>query len=148
MSELKTKSDKHKATLEAMAKADLMGREVELGEKRIVAEGTPLLRIEDLKLHFVTTRGSVQAVDGVNFNLNTNKAVVVVGESGCGKSSLAKAYCACFQETWANIPARYGSKMSKRCLSAMKNIETYPLDQDVHGASGGDELAQSCFARG
>ncbi len=39
MSELKTKSDKHKATLEAMAKADLMGREVELGEKRIVAEG-------------------------------------------------------------------------------------------------------------
>ncbi len=50
-----------------------------------------LLRIENLVLHFRTTHGVVQAVDGVDFKLNYNKAVVVVGESGCGKSSLAKA---------------------------------------------------------
>ena len=42
-------------------------------------------------LHFRTTKGRVQAVDGVNFYLGYNEAVVVVGESGCGKSSLAKA---------------------------------------------------------
>ncbi len=50
-----------------------------------------LLRVEDLRLHFRTTVGDVQAVDGVNFNLDYNRAVVVLGESGCGKSSLAKA---------------------------------------------------------
>ncbi len=50
-----------------------------------------LLRIEDLVLHFKTTHGDVQAVDGVNFELRSNRAVVVLGESGCGKSSLAKA---------------------------------------------------------
>lgn len=50
-----------------------------------------LLRIENLVLHFNTLHGSVQAVDGVNFDLDTNRAVVVLGESGCGKSSLAKA---------------------------------------------------------
>jgi len=50
-----------------------------------------LLDIQDLKLHFRTTRGTVQAVDGVNFQLKPNQAVVVVGESGCGKTSLAKA---------------------------------------------------------
>ena len=50
-----------------------------------------LLRIEDLTLHFKTQRGPVQAVDGVNFNLGFNEAVVVLGESGCGKTSLAKA---------------------------------------------------------
>ena len=50
-----------------------------------------LLRIEDLKLHFRTMVGPVQAVDGVNFSLDYNRAVVVLGESGCGKSSLAKA---------------------------------------------------------
>ncbi len=50
-----------------------------------------ILDIQDLKLHFRTTKGSVQAVDGVNFRLRSNQAVVVVGESGCGKSSLAKA---------------------------------------------------------
>jgi len=50
-----------------------------------------LLRIEDLVMYFNTTRGPVQAVDGVNFNLDSNRAVVILGESGCGKSSLAKA---------------------------------------------------------
>jgi oligopeptide/dipeptide ABC transporter ATP-binding protein len=50
-----------------------------------------LLRIEKLVLHFNTLHGSVQAVDGVNFDLDSNRAVVVLGESGCGKSSLAKA---------------------------------------------------------
>lgn len=56
-----------------------------------MAQNNNLLRIEDLVLHFGTTRGSVQAVDKVNFALNANQAVVVLGESGCGKSSLAKA---------------------------------------------------------
>lgn len=51
----------------------------------------PLLNIENLVLHFNTTHGPVQAVDGVNFALASNRAVVVLGESGCGKSSLAKA---------------------------------------------------------
>ncbi|MCZ7548038.1 MAG: ABC transporter ATP-binding protein [Anaerolineales bacterium] len=50
-----------------------------------------LLRIEKLVLHFNTTQGPVQAVDGVDFSLDTNRAVVILGESGCGKSSLAKA---------------------------------------------------------
>lgn len=50
-----------------------------------------LLRIEDLVLHFKTQRGSVRAVDGVSFELAHKEAVVVLGESGCGKSSLAKA---------------------------------------------------------
>ena len=50
-----------------------------------------LLRLEDLKLYFRTTKGVVQAVDGVDFELDYNQAVVVLGESGCGKTSLAKA---------------------------------------------------------
>ena len=50
-----------------------------------------LIRIEDLVLHFSTTQGVVQAVDGVDFELDSNRAVVILGESGCGKSSLAKA---------------------------------------------------------
>jgi oligopeptide/dipeptide ABC transporter ATP-binding protein len=53
--------------------------------------GSGLLRVEDLNLHFRTMRGSVQAVDGVSFGLDRGRTLVVVGESGCGKSSLAKA---------------------------------------------------------
>lgn len=51
----------------------------------------PLLRLENLTLHFRTGKGTVKAVDGVNFDLDYKQAVVVLGESGCGKSSLAKA---------------------------------------------------------
>ncbi len=50
-----------------------------------------LLHIEDLRLHFRTGQGIVQAVDGVDFDLDHHKAVVVLGESGCGKTSFAKA---------------------------------------------------------
>lgn len=50
-----------------------------------------LLSIKDLVLHFNTMKGPVQAVDGVFFDLGYKEALVVLGESGCGKSSLAKA---------------------------------------------------------
>ena len=50
-----------------------------------------LLSVENLVLHFNTRQGPVQAVDGVDFVLDHNRAVVILGESGCGKSSLAKA---------------------------------------------------------
>ena len=50
-----------------------------------------LLSIEDLVLHFRTTQGTVYAVDRVSLALGYNEAVVELGESGCGKSSLAKA---------------------------------------------------------
>lgn len=52
---------------------------------------TQLLHIENLKLHFRTQGGAVQAVDEVNFDLDFNRAVVILGESGCGKTSLSKA---------------------------------------------------------
>jgi len=50
-----------------------------------------LLRIENLILHFNTMKGTIQAVDGVFLDVGYKEAVVILGESGCGKSSLAKA---------------------------------------------------------
>jgi peptide/nickel transport system ATP-binding protein len=51
----------------------------------------PLLRVEDLRLHYRSSRGVVRAVDGVSFDIARNEATVVLGESGCGKTSLSKA---------------------------------------------------------
>jgi peptide/nickel transport system ATP-binding protein len=50
-----------------------------------------LLSVEDLVLHFRTSAGTVQAVDGVGLTLERGEAMVILGESGCGKTSLAKA---------------------------------------------------------
>ncbi len=56
-----------------------------------MTDNNTLLQVENLKLYFKASKGIVQAVDGVDFTLPNNKAVVVIGESGCGKTSMAKA---------------------------------------------------------
>lgn len=50
-----------------------------------------LLCIEDLKLYFRSSAGVVQAVDGVDLDLFYNDAIVILGESGCGKTSFARS---------------------------------------------------------
>ena len=59
---------------------------------------TVLLRAEQLKVYYPIRKGLLQrvvdhvrAVDGVNFQLLTGKTLALVGESGCGKTTLAKA---------------------------------------------------------
>lgn len=60
-------------------------------QSQIETSTATLLRTEDLRLYFGTTKGVVRAVDGVSFELGRNRALVILGESGCGKSSLARA---------------------------------------------------------
>jgi oligopeptide/dipeptide ABC transporter ATP-binding protein len=48
-----------------------------------------LLEVTDLRTHFFTREGVVQAVDGVSFSVEKGKTLGIVGESGCGKSVTA-----------------------------------------------------------
>ena len=58
-----------------------------------------MLEVKDLKVHFPVSRGGlfsketrfVKAVDGVNFDLKPGETLGLVGESGCGKSTTARA---------------------------------------------------------
>ena len=49
----------------------------------------PLLEVTDLRTGFDTDYGRVVAVDGVDFSVERNKTLGIVGESGCGKSVTA-----------------------------------------------------------
>ena len=50
-----------------------------------------LLRVEDLRIEYRTSRGRVRAVDGISFEVPEGKAVGIVGESGCGKTTAVRA---------------------------------------------------------
>ena len=51
----------------------------------------PLLQVEDIRLYFRATNGVVRAVEDVSFELRSGGSLAIIGESGCGKTSLARA---------------------------------------------------------
>ena len=60
-----------------------------LGSK-VKREGQ-VLKVDDLSLFFRASYGVVRAVEGATFDLDYGQSVAVLGESGCGKTSLARA---------------------------------------------------------
>ena len=80
------------------------------------------LVVEDLVLYFRLTHGVVQAVDHVSFALKKNRAVVVIGESGCGKTSMGRALTRLLPR---NVD-RYTGKVF------IDGVETMALDDETY----------------
>jgi oligopeptide/dipeptide ABC transporter ATP-binding protein len=67
-------------------------------ESRAIADAEPLIRAEDVQMHFPVTRGvllarttgHVKAVDGISFAIGRQETLGLVGESGCGKTTTAR----------------------------------------------------------
>ena len=53
--------------------------------------GEPLLDVRDLVVTYGSGAGDVRAVDGVSFAVHAGETVALVGESGCGKTSIGWA---------------------------------------------------------
>ncbi|MBP0492993.1 ABC transporter ATP-binding protein [Pararoseomonas indoligenes] len=72
--------------------------------------GRPLLQVDDLKKHFPLrggllggVTGHVYAVDGVSFEIAKGETLSLVGESGCGKSTVGKAVLRLFDITSGQV---------------------------------------------
>ena len=70
----------------------------------------PLLDVRDLKMHFPIKRGVlkrttgyVYAVDGVNFHINRGETLGLVGESGCGKTTVGRLILKLYHPTSGSI---------------------------------------------
>jgi oligopeptide transport system ATP-binding protein len=70
----------------------------------------PLVRVENLKMHFPIHTGllrrhtgDVKAVDGVSFTIQPGETLGLVGESGCGKSTVGRALLRLYEPTAGRI---------------------------------------------
>jgi oligopeptide/dipeptide ABC transporter ATP-binding protein len=85
-----------------------------------------LLEVNDLKTHFFTREGVVQAVDGISFAVEKGKTLGIVGESGCGKSVTALSIMGLIPKPPAKIVGGEvlfdGSDLTKLSDSKMQDI--------------------------
>ena len=78
-----------------------------------MTSGEVVLEVRDLKKHFPIHRGIISriagyvfAVDGVSFNIHKGETLGLVGESGCGKSTVGKTVLRLLEPTGGEISLR------------------------------------------
>ncbi len=78
-----------------------------------MSDSAPLLEVEDLTMHFPIMAGvfrrqvgTVKAVDGVDFTIREGETLGLVGESGCGKSTVARAILRLYEPTSGRVRFR------------------------------------------
>jgi oligopeptide/dipeptide ABC transporter ATP-binding protein len=68
-----------------------------------MSESLKLLEVFDLKKYFKTREGVIKAVDGVSFTVHKGQTVALVGESGCGKSTIARIVLRLLEPTQGKV---------------------------------------------
>lgn len=93
-----------------------------------------IARVENLKMHFPVRSGflslkekqTLKAVDGVNFTLNQGEILGLVGESGCGKSSLGRSVMRLIRATEGSVEVNgtdFLSLYGEKLRTARTNIQ-------------------------
>ncbi len=100
-----------------------------------------ILSVQDLRVWFELRRmgfghvGDVHAVDGVSFDVHNGEAIAVVGESGCGKSSLMKTILGLYRPTGGKVLFD-GDSIGEMNTHEMKRYRSHVgyIQQDPYGA--------------
>jgi peptide/nickel transport system ATP-binding protein len=106
-----------------------------------VKKGGSLLSIQDLRVWFELRKfgfgraGHVKAVDGVSFDLGRGEAIAIVGESGCGKSSLMKTILGLYKPTGGKVIFD-GEDLSDKGVRGLRWYRSHVgyVQQDPYGA--------------
>ena len=113
----------------------------DIREETAPPERDVLLSVQNLKVWFELRRfgfgisGYVHAVDGVSFDLHSGETIAIVGESGCGKTTLMKSILALYPPTDGEIYFE-GRRLSELKSSEMREYRSNVgyVQQDPYGA--------------
>lgn len=96
----------------------------------------PLVRITDLKKHFSIRKGffkrevgSIKAVDGVSFSIDAGETLGLVGESGCGKTTLGRCVVRALTPSDGQIEFRANGHFAN--ITDMPNSELRPMRRQM-----------------
>ncbi|MCY4020231.1 MAG: ABC transporter ATP-binding protein [Chloroflexi bacterium] len=132
-----------------------------------------ILKVKDLKMHFPLRRGilqrqvgTIKAVDGVSFELREQEVMGLVGESGCGKTTVGRTLLRLYDPTdgevlfhksdgdWVDV-AKLNGKEMKELRKEMRMIFQDPFSSlnprltvrdliaeplVIHGVASGDKI--------
>lgn len=97
----------------------------------------PLLEIDNLKTHFPIYKGffqrqigAVRAVDGISFTIHRGEVLGMVGESGCGKSTVAKSLVRALEPTGGTI-LYHREKAAPIEIAHLPEGELRPLRREI-----------------
>jgi peptide/nickel transport system ATP-binding protein len=96
-----------------------------------------LLSVENLKMHFPIRKGfrrkivgSVRAVDNVSFSVNPGETLGLVGESGCGKTTIGRCIVRAYDPTQGAIYYQAGPG-SRVDLAQLKGSDLTPYRREI-----------------
>jgi peptide/nickel transport system ATP-binding protein len=91
-----------------------------------------MIAVEDLRVSFGAGGSLVQAVDGVSFRVEAGETFGLVGESGCGKSTILRALCG-LNDRWEGAVTIDGARLApKRPREFYKKVQM--VFQDPYGS--------------
>jgi peptide/nickel transport system ATP-binding protein len=100
-------------------------------------DGPPLLQVNALKMHFQIrrglfggTKGVVKAVDDVSFEVRRGETLGLVGESGCGKTTVGRSIVRAYQPTSGSV-MYWGDPKSPVDLASLEEDQLKPYRRDV-----------------
>ncbi len=103
----------------------------------LAAHSKPLLEVRDLSMHFAIKRGmfgrttgAIRAVDGVDFTIRPGETLGLVGESGCGKTTVGRCLARTLNPTGGHVHYQTTSGETVD-LATLRNRDLKPYRREI-----------------